>query len=151
TSKWLAFLDDDDLYFPEKLEQQLRYLQSHPECDAVGGGLTMISSDGRKEYWGNTRTGTVTITDALVTTASMAQAMLIRRDVYQKLGGFDPERRSLEDYEFGIRLTSAGYRLDYIGEPLFIYRRGGREQMSFRWGRVFRNELGIIRQHWAIC
>jgi GT2 family glycosyltransferase len=145
--EWLAFLDDDDTYVPDKLESQVRYLQNHPECDAVGCGLTMISSDGRKEYWGSQATGTVSLPDALRTTAAMSQGLLIRRDVYQRLGGFDQHRTAMEDYEFGIRLIAAGYRLDFVGEPLFIYRRGGRDQITKQWGRMFRAELGVVRQH----
>ena len=148
--EWLAFLDDDDVYVPDKLESQLRYLQAHPECDAIGSGLTMVASDGRREYWGNSQTGTVTLSDALTHTASMAQALLIRRDVFQKVGGYDESCPAMEDYEFGIRLVAAGYRLDFIGEPLFMYRRGGRDQITRQWTKMFTAELGVVHRHMGL-
>src|ERR1051325_825132 len=52
TGEWLAFLDDDDIYLTDRLPHQVRYLEAHPDCDVVGGGLTMRTPDGREEYWG---------------------------------------------------------------------------------------------------
>src|SRR5450631_4169449 len=39
--EWLAFLDDDDSWVPDKQERQIRYLEAHPEVDALGGGATI--------------------------------------------------------------------------------------------------------------
>jgi glycosyltransferase involved in cell wall biosynthesis len=39
--EWLAFLDDDDCFLPDKQERQIRYLEAHPQVKALGGGLTM--------------------------------------------------------------------------------------------------------------
>jgi GT2 family glycosyltransferase len=148
---WLAFLDDDDLFLPDKLERQIRYLRSHPECQAVGGGLTMVSPDGRKEYWGSRQSGLVTLADALHYTASMAQALMIRRDVFLKLGGFEPGLRALEDYDFGIRAVASGCVLHFLAEPMFIYRLGGREQMSLEFRRMLRAEMAVLHRHRALC
>jgi GT2 family glycosyltransferase len=53
----LAFLDDDDLFHPRRLEMGLRYMEAHGGCHAVGGGFTMVSGD-RTEYWGEKVTRT---------------------------------------------------------------------------------------------
>ena len=70
-SEWLAFLDDDDLFVPDKQEQQIRYLETHPSVKALGGGLTMVTPDGRREYWGGKPTRQLTLAHALCYTASM--------------------------------------------------------------------------------
>ena len=36
-SEWLAFLDDDDIWLPDKQKRQIRYLEAHPELKALGG------------------------------------------------------------------------------------------------------------------
>ena len=149
--EWVAFLDDDDLFFPDKSDRQFRYLREHPDCDALGGGLIMASSDGRREYWGGHETRQLTVRDALLYTASMAQALMIRRDVFLQLGGFEARLRALEDYEFGIRAIASGCRMHFLAEPMFIYRRGGREQMSMEFGRMVRAEMAVLQRHSGLC
>ena len=77
----------------------------------------------------------------------MAQSLIIRRELFLKLGGFNPALRYLEDYEFGIRLLASKHEVHFIGEPLFIYRRGGRDQLSAHWFKMLRSEVAILRAH----
>ena len=145
--EWLAFLDDDDCWLPDKQERQIRYLEAHPQVKALGGGLTMVTPDGREEYWGGKPTRRLTVADALCYTASMPQALMIRRDVFPELGGFDSRLRHLEDYEFGIRLLASPHETHFLGEPLFIYHKGGRQQTSAQWGKMFSAEMRILNMH----
>jgi len=146
-SEWLAFLDDDDRFLPGKQERQIRYLEAHPQVMALGGGAKMVTPEGREEYWGCQTTRRLTLKDALCYTASMAQGLMIRRDVYLELGGFESPRSYLEDYEFGIRLLASGHETHFLGEPLFVYHRGGREQLSLQWSKMFRAEMEILDKH----
>jgi glycosyltransferase involved in cell wall biosynthesis len=148
SSEWVAFLDDDDLYYPDKLERQIRFLESHPHVVALGGACKMITADGIEETWG--RQGPprqLTLADALCNTASMSQALMIRRDTFLALGGFSPDIVHMEDFEFGIRLLASGAPVFYLGEPLFIYHRGGRAQLTAQWGKMLKAELGILQLH----
>jgi hypothetical protein len=85
--EWLCFLDDDDLDLLDKLERQVRCIESHASVEALGGGLVMVSSDGGREYWGATETGKVQLADALLYTASMSQALMIKPCLFRDLGG----------------------------------------------------------------
>lgn len=147
-SEWLAFLDDDDRYLPDKQERQIRYLEGHPEVKALGGGMTMVTPDGKTEYWGGTPTRRLTLASALCYTASLAQALMIRRDIFLGLGGFDPKLRHLEDFEFGIRLLASGHEAHFLAEPLFLYHRGGgREQASVQWRKMYDAEMKVLEMH----
>jgi glycosyltransferase involved in cell wall biosynthesis len=146
TSEWVAFLDDDDTWLPDKLERQIRYIEAHPEVVALGGGTTVRTPDGHEEYWGEKETYRVNLAHALCFTASLVPALLIRRDVILKLG-FDDSLRYLEDYEFGIRLLASGYEMHFLAEPLFIYNRGGRQQSSFQHPKMFKSEIRILNMH----
>ena len=145
--EWIAFLDDDDCFLPDKQERQIRYLEAHPQVMALGGGAKKVTPEGREEYWGGKTTRRLTLRDALCYTASMAQGLMIRRDVFLELGGFESRLRYLEDYEFGIRLLASGHETHFLGEPLFVYHRGGREQLSLQWGKMFRAEMRILDIH----
>jgi glycosyltransferase involved in cell wall biosynthesis len=147
SGKWLAFLDDDDCWLPDKQERQVRYLEAHPNVEALGGGMTMVTPDGRKEYRGDKYTHRLTLASALFYTASLAQALMIRRDVFLELGGYDTRLRNLADYEFGIRLLSSGHETHYLGEPLFVYYHGGWPQKSFQLSKMFRAHIHILNMH----
>jgi len=147
-SEWLAFLDDDDSYLPDKQERQIRYLEAHPQVKALGGGLTMVTPGGKQEYWGGKPTRQLTLAHALRFTATMVQSLMIRRDVFEALGGFNPKLRHYEDLEFGIRLLASGTETHFLAEPLFIYHRDGdRPQLSFQWRKMLRAELKILNMH----
>lgn len=145
--QWLAFLDDDDVYVPDKRERQIRYLEAHPQVVALGGGVTMVTPQGKEEYWGDKRTRPLTLSSALCYTASMTQALVIRRDVFLKLGGFDTSLRYLEDYEFGIRLLASGCETHLLAEPMFLYRLGGRDQATFHRLKMLKAELTVLNKH----
>lgn len=144
--EWVAFLDDDDTWLPDKLERQIKYLEAHPDVVALGGGTTVRTPDGHEEYWGEKETYRVFLGHALCYTASLVPAMLIRRDVLLALG-FDLSLRYLEDYEFGIRLLAAGYETHFLAEPLFIYNRGGRQQASVQHQKMLDSEIRILNMH----
>ena len=108
----------------------------------------MIGPDGQQEYWGGKPTRSLTLADGLRQTASMAQALIIRRDLFLTMGGFDCSLRSMEDYELGIRLLSAGVVMHTLGEPLFLYYLGGgRDQLTKNWTRMIGSELWVIHKH----
>lgn len=144
---WLAFLDDDDSWLPDKQERQIRYLEAHPHLKAVGGGATIRTVEGHEEYWGETMTYSITLGHALCHTASMSPSLLMRRDVYLAIGGFDTSLRHMEDYEFGIRLLAGGHATDFLAESFFIYNRGGRHQASVQWPRMYKSEMNVLNMH----
>lgn len=144
---WLAFLDDDDQWLPDKQERQIRYIEAHPHLKAVGGGTTIRTIEGHEEYWGEKTTYQITLGHALCHTASMSPSLLIRRDVYLGIGGFNSDLRYMEDYEFGIRLLAGGHETHFLAEPFFIYNRGGHQQASVQWPRMYRSEMRVLEKY----
>jgi|SRR5579883_2132597 len=143
-TEWLAFLADDDLFLPRKLELQNAYLDEHPECDILVGPVIMEDDKGKREEWGFQEPRQLTLKDALVNTAILFQSAVMRRETYLSLGGIC--QPPMEDKDFGIRALEAGYRMQVLPEPLVIYRRGGREQLSLEWAKMFRAEVDIVRR-----
>lgn len=99
------------------------------------------------EYWGERDTYQITLAHSLCFTASMARSLLIRRDVFLQLGGFDTRLSHMEDFEFGIRLLASGCETHFLGEPLFIYDRGGRQQASAQLVKMYEGEMAALKLH----
>ncbi|MBT0554521.1 glycosyltransferase family 2 protein [Riemerella anatipestifer] len=53
----------------------------------------------------------------------MAVTSLFRKKVFDKVGGFNEGLFYAEDWDFWIRIASAGFRFKYLPEPFFLYRK----------------------------
>jgi GT2 family glycosyltransferase len=123
TTPWLAFCDDDDLWAPTKLSTQLDALRRTGAdwCTSsalhVDGGLTPI---------GGERLRDPADIDRLIAGRNVVpgggSGVVVRRSLFETLGGFDDEARFAEDWDLWIRLSRAG-SVTCIDELLVAYRR----------------------------
>jgi GT2 family glycosyltransferase len=150
SGEWVAFLDDDDLYLPHRLEKQLAYLRQNPDCGYLGGAAWGITSQGTKEYWGERETGPKSLREVLTRTAAIPSTVLAKQDVLIRNGGFTPKLRWLEDFELGIRLVAAGVGVHFLAEPLILYRHGDDDQATARGLQMLVSHLAIIFRYRAL-
>jgi glycosyltransferase involved in cell wall biosynthesis len=121
----IAFLDNDDIWLPQKLERQVAYLDTHPECGFVNCDMQYISETGKKldrilrgyneqePYVRLFQKGYVI----------MCSAVMIRRWVCEKAGGFDEAfvAAGLQDMEWMSRVVTST-AVGYVPETLVLYR-----------------------------
>lgn len=118
SGSYLAFLDADDLYYPEKIEIQKTFLDDCPEVDMVfsdfeyfGGTLLRRAiPDSFKEGKGNL------FLDLFRYNCIAIPTVLIRRRCFEEVGLFDETLRAAEDYDFWLRLIrhkKVGY-IDHV-------------------------------------
>jgi len=149
TGAFVAFLDQDDRWYPSKLAQQAAVLNAEPDVVMVHCNYDRVDGDGRVLVAGAALAERVSalasplgrlIGDALV----FPSAMMVRRDVFQLVGGFDPELRGFEDFDLIARLTRQG-RLVLVPESGMAYR-------LHAGGFTRAGGLGIIRsrEHFLI-
>jgi len=136
-SEYLAFLDSDDLWMPEKLEKQLAVLVAHPDVPLVHTrevwqrGAKIISQKSQKHQ----REGDL-FSDALGKCIIGPSTTVMSRKVFDDLGGFREDMEIAEDYEFWIRYCSR-YKTGYIDEPLITKRAAhGKPQLSEKYGQI---------------
>lgn len=124
TGDWIAFLDADDAWASEKLEKQLNLVdesiglvytdrQNFGETDRVKGR----GSDSYK-LWEGDLFEPLLLHGNFVTVASV----MIRRDWYDRLNGFDEVLRVVEDWDMWLRFSAAGGLAKVAREPLTFYR-----------------------------
>lgn len=120
----LTFLDSDDYWRPERLERCLAALT--PAYEAVCHAEDFIDAKGRKLrtqiYGPESRANYHSL--LLTGNCLSMSAVVLRRPLFERLGGFseDPRVVIAEDYELWLRMAKAGARFRFIDDVLGIYR-----------------------------
>lgn len=117
--RWLAFLDSDDMWLPEKLEHQLAFHREHPEAVISFTGFRRISADG-------TRTGSYIPVPArmnyrklLGNTAIATSTVIVDRD---RSGPFTMKKTYYDDFACWLQLLKADGVAVGLDEDLMRYR-----------------------------
>lgn len=128
SSPFIAFLDDDDLWLPEKLEVQLSFMNQHPACVLISAnayrwnGKNPIKNS--MPFFPHISTETKINYKALVTVNSIINSTaIIRRSVLSRSGMLNEARAlaSCEDYELWLRIATLG-EVWFLDKMLAIYR-----------------------------
>lgn len=122
TGDWLAFLDADDWFFPQKFQLQRRCVEENPNASLVYSGHRVIHSDGSDGD------------DMFVPPGELHSelryrcpfhigSVILRRDALDAVGGFDPDLRRGEDWDLWLRIADR-FSLSVftaVPEPLVAY------------------------------
>lgn len=116
--RYLCMVDADDVLEPTYLERSLQVLESRPDLAFASHWLRAFGD----EAWDWTPTDCGL--PALLHANTLNGAALMRRDMFERAGGFDETMvEGCEDWEFWIRVVDAGFTGVIIPEFLFRYRR----------------------------
>jgi glycosyltransferase involved in cell wall biosynthesis len=120
---YIAFLDDDDEWFPDKLARQMALLlASPPEVGCIYTGYVTVDRS-----TGETRGQKIPQKRGDLSSDLLSEnclggtsSVLLKRDCFDKVGLFDEKLPSFQDYDLWIRI-SRKFHFDYIREPLLRY------------------------------
>jgi glycosyltransferase involved in cell wall biosynthesis len=167
---YIAWLDSDDLWRPEKLQQQVAFFEKYPEVDAVFTDVCIHDRDVEVDSlavhmraFQRCLADKSPRTEVVLTQREMylcllqevpikPTALMVRRDVFDKVGLFDETTRSGEDWEFLLRLARVS-SFGFINRPLAemnwtpdsTYHRFWLSDKTFLVG-VFKRERERLRQ-----
>jgi len=121
--EFIALLDHDDLWMPEKLERVMEAFQRWPGTDLICHN-EQILKDGRVvRVSQNHRGGNTTYEDLLFRGNTLSpSAVVFRKKLFERTGGFDesPELNTVEDYDFWLRVSETG-KISYLDATLGAY------------------------------
>lgn len=123
TSDFIAFLDDDDEWMPEKLGKQVDLIENKsPGVGVVYTGFVRMNRKSTEILGQNipTKRGTIFNEMLIGNWIGTASTPLFRRECFDKVGLFDERISYGEDYDMWIRMSKE-FRFEYIEEPLVKY------------------------------
>lgn len=106
--EFIAFCDDDDLWVLDKLEKQVSILNNNPDYGLVTGSIECINEDGSKtgvikNHKGHSH-GFV-FSNFLFKNRTASITPLLRKEIFKKVGYFNPDFTIGEDWEFWRRVS----------------------------------------------
>ncbi len=111
-AEYVAFLDSDDEWLPQKLEKQRRFFELQPKCSIVVTNAYDISPDGQiieAEFDGTPPVrGAEAWRTLLKYSFIETSSVMARRALIEELGGFDPKLFVSQDQDLWIRLALCG-------------------------------------------
>ncbi|HYA34755.1 MAG TPA: glycosyltransferase family A protein [Candidatus Binataceae bacterium] len=127
---WLAFLDSDDLWHPEKLARQLEFMRASPRLSIsqtqeiwIRGGRRI--NPARRHI---KRAGDIFV-DSLALCLISASATIISADLFRDVGRFDEDFAAAEDYDLWLRIL-VDREVGLLDEYLVTRRAGHPGQLS---------------------
>jgi glycosyltransferase involved in cell wall biosynthesis len=130
----IAFLDSDDLWRPGKLRAQAAYMDAHPELEICQTEEIWIRDGRRVNPRPRHRKAAGMFFDRSLELCLVSpSAVMLRRDFYNRMGGFDERLPACEDYDLWLRI-GCRHPVGLIEDPLVVKRGGHPDQLSRRPG-----------------
>jgi glycosyltransferase involved in cell wall biosynthesis len=133
--EFIAFLDSDDLWLPKKLAIQIAFMDQHPHAQIcytdelwIRRGVRVNPKKRHAKHSGEIYPHCLPL--CIISPSSV----LMRRGLFEQVGGFDPGLPVCEDYDLWLRVA-ARFPVYFIPQRLIVKRGGHPDQLSRRaWG-----------------
>lgn len=177
TGKYVLFLNPDTIIPENSLSQCISFFETHSDAGAIG--VRMINGDGKflkeskrgypspsvsfyklfglaaifprsktfaKYYQGHLAEKEISSVEVL-----SGAFMMVRRDVFEKLNGFDEDFFMYgEDIDLSLRISKAGYKNYYLGSIGVTHLKGGSTTYNNKYVRDFYGAMKLfVKKHYA--
>lgn len=135
TGTYIAFLDDDDEWLPQKIEKQIEKFVSSDIALVYCGSLTKNDMNGTI-VTANTRFLSGSVYEELIKNNFIGSTSfpLLRTEAARSVGGFDPLMQSAQDMDLWLRLAKK-YNIAYVEEALVVYHVHDGEQITKNYAK----------------
>jgi glycosyltransferase involved in cell wall biosynthesis len=157
--EFIAFLDQDDLWLPEKLREQVNILQNNPEIGLVYGRMEiMVNDDGINTPWGQSMHSYskicefVSLPDGWIFKNLLQSnfipilSVLVRRSSYDAVGGFDSNLNQVEDYDLFLKIAK-DFKVYAVQKAFCIYRVHASNNTNTHLDDDLREDLAVVGRY----
>ena len=127
--KYIAFLDSDDLWLKEKLKRQIDFMEKNSEIGLLGTACYEMTEKrkivGKKIFPIKNK---ILQKDLIKYNPFIQSSVMIKKEVFDKVGLYDEKFRESEDYDLWLRIAES-YKIANLAEPL-VMKRYYREGLS---------------------
>ncbi len=124
----IAFIDQDDLWLPEKLKKQVKLFEENLNTDLIFCDIIKFSNSGKKHHAKDKHQIALSLNETnlfsklIVKNVLMPSAVIVRKDSFIEAGMFDPTFKTCGDYEMWLRMAVQRRKFVYLPEALTLYR-----------------------------
>lgn len=134
--EWLAFLDSDDIWYQNKLSEQLSHLEKNENSLIIHSREHWVRNGKTVSQVHRKHTASGDLFDVSLGKCEIGPStVVIRRSFFEELGGFREDLEICEDYEMWLRVTDRS-SIEYINEALVEKRAGAEDQLSAKYGYI---------------
>jgi glycosyltransferase involved in cell wall biosynthesis len=150
TQSYIAFLDSDDAWHPEKIRLQYRHMLENPEVALCGHAHKILSTAAMPD-WAlrnaekRTEAKRISKWNLLLSNRFVTPSAMLKRDIPQR---FVEGQRYMEDHMLWLNIAFSGALIERVSLPLAaIYKRPyGQAGLSAQWWLMERGDLGNYRR-----
>jgi len=155
--EWLAFIDQDDVWLPEKLEKQMAVIEGEPgaRLGIVYGRTVVFSADGREADYDHCHEfrplpeGDIFVELFRNSCFIAMSCAMLRRSAFHEIGGIPDEFEVIPDYHLFVAIAQL-YRARAVQEVVCRYRLHAANMSRFTARRMHQEVLRLI-DAWAHC
>jgi glycosyltransferase involved in cell wall biosynthesis len=148
--EYIALLDADDEWLPEKLEKQVSYALTIPKCGIIGCGLRWVTDEGTVIYESSgiptpPRNELIRHLKIKYFDFGSASGVLIRRECFDVVGKFDESLRGSEDRDMWLRIA---YHFDIVNlRDILVIMHYHHANCHKNIGMMLKNKFQFIDKH----
>jgi glycosyltransferase involved in cell wall biosynthesis len=147
--EWVAFLDDDDIWLPRKLEVQYQKIQTVEQtAGLIYSGFTIYDTKKKSNVaeFVPTREGFIRDESLLNNVIGTFSTVLIRTSLIKQVGGLDETFPAYQDMELFVRITGLS-KVGFVRQNLVQVRRSHEDRISINMEKKLAGSLLFWKKH----
>ncbi|KAA1379733.1 glycosyltransferase family 2 protein [Aeromicrobium fastidiosum] len=146
--EFVAFLDDDDVWMPGKLDAQMTVFERHPESGLVGSAMQV--DDGRRRHDRLVPHAVVTHGDLVHDRIAglHSSSFVFRREVLDEVGMIDEQLPGAHGEDYDVLLATSRHSvIRLVNTPLVSVRWSGESYFYGHWGPYAAGHIYLLDKH----